>query len=143
MYTQGTRSKGQILIVTMLIMAALITAGAVFLRNIFTERISEVLFVQKEKAFYIAEAGIEEAKSVIAANPAWFTDNPHHPDDDASWLINSAKGTIKQFGGGSYKIVRESGNDSIYSVSSYGQGRAVIRVKFIQAPFSTFQFKIL
>jgi hypothetical protein len=101
------------------------------------------LYIQKEIAFYLAEAGLEDGKAVIAANPNWFTDNLHSPDDDASWLIDDARGSVRQFGGGSYKIVRESGKNVIYSVGYSGGGRVVARCKYDIIPFKTFEFSIL
>ena len=103
----------------------------------------EELYIQKEKAFYLAEAGLEDGKSIISVNQNWFTDAPHSPVDDAPWLIDVAKGSIKQFGGGSYKIVRESGKSTIYSVGYFKGGRSVVRVKYNISPFTTYEFKII
>jgi len=110
----------------------------------------EELYIQKEKAFYLAEAGLEDGKSIIATNPNWFTDNPHSPADDSDWLIDEAKGSIKQFGGavpdgrqGSYKIVRESGKNIIYSIGYFRGGKSVLRVKYKVSPFTTYEFKII
>lgn len=118
-------------------------AGAVFVRMVFSERTMAEMYVQKEKAFYIAEAGLEDGKSTIAANLNWFTDNPHAPADNAGWLIDGAKGSIKQFGGGQYKIVRESGKNTIYSIGYIKSGRSVLRVKYTINPFNVYEFKIL
>ncbi len=136
-------SKGQALIIVLLVIVALLASGAIFLKIVFSERSTVSLYIEKEKAFYLAEAGIEDGRSVIAANPNWFTDNLHHPADDADWLMNSAVGSIRQFGGGSYKIVRESGDNIIYSVGYYKGGRSVVRIKFDINPFKVFEFKIL
>lgn len=137
----GTRSKGQTLIIVLVMMSALLAAGTILLKAVFSERIMTELYIQKEKAFYIAEAGLEDAKSIITNNPNWFTDNPHSPADDAGWIIDGAKGSVKQFGGGSYKIVRESGKNIIYSVGSFRNGKAVLRVKYEAG--SSKEFKIL
>ena len=101
------------------------------------------LYFEKEKALYLAEAGLEDGRSVIAANHNWFTDNPHLPADDTDWLMNKAAGSIRQFGGGSYKIVRESGDNAIYSVGYFRSGRSAVRIKFNTNPFKAFEFKIL
>lgn len=136
-------SKGQALVIVLLMISALMVAGAIFVKIVFSERSMVDLYVQKEKAFYLAEAGIEDGKAMISANLNWFTDNPHSPADDSAWLLNTAKGAVIQFGGGSYKIVRESGKNIIYSVGYSGSGRSVLRVKFNILPFKTFEFKIL
>jgi hypothetical protein len=143
MFMRGTNSKGQALVIVLLIISALMVAGAIFVRIVFSERSMVNLYVQKEKAYYLAEAGLEDGKATIAANPNWFTDNPHTPDDDSNWLMDGAKGAVSQFGGGSYKIVRESGKNIIYAVGYSGSGRSILRVKFNISPFKTFEFKII
>jgi Tfp pilus assembly protein PilX len=136
-------SKGQALIIVLVVIAALLAAGAIFLKTVFSEKSMVNLYVEKEKAFYLAEAGLENGRSIIAANPNWFTENPHLPADDPDWLMNKAAGSVKQFGGGSYKIVRESGDNVIYSVGYFRGGRSAVRIKFNQYPFKAFEFKII
>ena len=143
MFTRGNKSKGQALVIVLVVITALLAAGIIFVRVVLSERSMEELYSQKEKAFYLAEAGLEEGKSIIAVNPNWFTDAPHSPIDDAPWLIDAAKGSIKQFGGGSYKIIRGSGKNIIYSVGYFKGGRAVVRTKYNVSPFTTYEFKII
>jgi hypothetical protein len=140
---RGTNSKGQALIIVLLMISALMVAGAIFIRIVFSERSMVNLYIQKENALYLAEAGLEDGKAMIVANPNWFTDNPHSPADDSGWLMESAKGAVSHFGGGSYKIVRESGKNIIYSVGYSGSGRSILRVQFNISPFKTADFKIL
>ena len=140
---RGINSKGQALVIVLVVISALLAAGVIFVRVILSERSMAELYVQKEKAFYLAEAGLEDGRSIIAANPNWFTDNPHTPADDANWLIDSAKGSVKQFGGGNYKIVRESGKNIIYSVGYFKSGKSVVRAKYNISPFKIYEFKIL
>jgi hypothetical protein len=137
------RSKGQALIIVLLVIAALLASGAIFLKIVFSERSMVNLYIEKEKAFYLAEAGLEEGRSIVALSPNWFTDNPHLPADDADWLMNKAAGSIRQFGGGSYKIVKESGDNVVYSIGFFRGGRSVVRIKFNVSPFKAFEFKII
>jgi hypothetical protein len=137
------KSKGHALIIVLLVISALLASGALFLKLVFSERSMVNLYIEKEKAFYLAEAGIEEGKTIIAANPNWFTDSPHSPDDDVNWLMERAIGSIKQFGGGRYKIIRESGKNMLCSVGYYRGGRSVLRIKFNVSPFRPSEFKIL
>jgi Tfp pilus assembly protein PilX len=140
---RGTNSKGQALVIVLLMISALMVAGAIFVKIVFSERSMADLYVQKEKAFYLAEAGIEDGKATITANLNWFTDNPHSPADDSAWLMNTAKGSVSRFGGGSYKVVRESGKNIIYAVGYSGNGISLIRVKFNILPFKAYEFKVL
>lgn len=137
------RSRGQALIIVLVVISALLAAGFIFLKVVLSERSMADLYLQKEKAFYLAEAGLEDGKSFIAANTNWFTDNPHSPADDADWLISGAKGADSQFGGGSYKIVKESGKNIIYSVGYFKSGTSVERVKYNVSPFKTYEFRLL
>lgn len=137
------KSSGQALLIVLLVISALLASGAIFLKIVFSERSMVNLYIEKEKAFYIAEAGLEEGKSIIAANPNWFTDNPHSPADDADWLMNAAVGSVGQLGGGTYKVVRESGDNAVYSIGYFRGGRSVVRMKFNQNPFKAFEFRIL
>lgn len=141
MFTRGT--KGQAIVIALVIISALLIAAEIFTKIALSEEKITGLYVQKEKAFYLAEAGLEDGKSVLAANPNWFTDSPHVPPDDVSWIIEGAKGSVKHFGGGSYKIVRESGKNVIYSAGYTGSGRSIVRVKYHIDPFRAYEFKIL
>ena len=136
-------SSGQALIIVLLVIAALLASGAIFLKIVFSERSMVSLYIEKEKAFYLAEAGLEDGRSFVAADPNWFTDNPHLPADDPDWLMNKAVGSVRQFGGGSFKIVRESGDNVIYSAGYFRGGRSAVRIKFNAGPFKAFEFKIL
>lgn len=71
------------------------------------------------KAFYLAEAGIEAAKSQIVSNEAWVTDEPH-AENDKKWLLCSAKGETSLFGEGGFKIVKERMKNLVYSVGYIG-----------------------
>lgn len=143
MFTLGTRSKGQALVIVLVLISAMLFAGMIFLRSVLSEATMASLFIAKEKAFYIAEAGLENGKSIIAGNSNWFTDNPHSPNDDAGWLIGVANGSIKQFGGGSYKIVRESGKNIIYSVGYFQSGKSILRIKYNINPFKAYEYVII
>lgn len=143
MFTRETRSKGQALIIVLVLISAMLFAGMVLLRSVLSEGTMVNLYTAKEKAFYIAEAGLEDGKSIIATNPNWFTDNPHSPNDDTAWLINDANGSKKQFGGGSYKIVRESGENMIYSIGQFKNGMSVVRIKFNISPFKSYEYLII
>jgi len=142
MYTQGT-SRGQALVIVILLSAMLMAAGGIFIKIVLAEKNTVDLYIQKEKCLYLAEAGLEEGKAIIAANPNWFTDMPHGQADDIDWLINDAAGSTKQFGGGRYKMVRETGKSMIYSVGYFKKGIAIVRTKYAPIPFKAYEFKVL
>jgi Tfp pilus assembly protein PilX len=142
MYTQGT-SRGAALISIMIIAAVFLIVGAAFSGYVLSERRMVNLFIDNGSSFYMAEAGIEEAKSIISQNPNWFTDAGHSPADDAKWLLNGAKGVTHQLDSGSYKMVHESGKKTIYSVGYIKEARTVLRVKYYTNPFRVYEFKVI
>jgi len=140
---QGTKNKGQILVMVLLIMSAIMAGGFILLRNVIAEREMANLFYERERAFYIAEAGLEEGKLLLASNTNWFTDNPKSQDDDPEWVIHFAEGLSKKYGGGNYKIVRESGKNMLYSAGIYKRARSVVRIRFDIDPLRTSDYKLL
>ena len=138
---RGTKSNGQVLLVTLLLMAAVALILTPLVSSMFSERKNLDLFIRKEKAFYIAEAGLENAKSILANSPYWFTDSPHSPADDANWVMAIAKGSVADFGGGSFKMVKSSGSNIIYSVGRFKDAASVVRIQY--DPVRSKEFKIL
>jgi hypothetical protein len=136
-------SKAQILLISMVLLSALLGAAILLASSALSERAMSDLFLQKEKAFYIAEAGIESAKVTISAQPNWFTDNPRSPDHDVNWIINAAKGEIRTFGSGQYKIVREGGKNIIYSVGMNKKAKVILSVIIEPSTFRTSELKFL
>jgi len=147
MHTRGSRA--QILVMVLLIMSALMAAGLMLTRAVVSEGYMADLYLNRAKAFCLAEAGIEEAKVIIMNNPNWFTDNPHNPDGELFWVIHFSSGYVKKLGKDSYKIVRENGKNIIYSVGFTGEkmnkakARSVISIKFDINTFKYYEFKIL
>jgi Tfp pilus assembly protein PilX len=151
MYSPGTKkplilkknSSGAVLLSVLIIASIFLFVGMVFCGYIINERRMVNLFIEKEKAFYLAEAGIEDAKSILVQSPNWFTDAPHLVADDAKWLMDKATGEIRLINGGSYKMVRESNKNIIYSVGTFKHGKSVLRVKYYRDPFRAYEFKII
>ena len=71
------------------------------------------------KAFYLAEAGIEHGKSLVANDSSWFTELTP-VTDDKNRLLTSSSGDIYLFGNGGYKIIRENGKNRLYSIGFIG-----------------------
>ena len=126
--TLPSRSPKGISLVAVIFLAALfVLLGALLVKMAYNYQSSARNYYLAERAFYLAEAGLEDGKVRLARNSAWFTDLPHYPDDDASWLIDKAVGATGKLGGGQFKIVREKGRSNLYSVGQIGRATAVVR----------------
>ncbi len=83
------------------------------------------------KVFYLSEAGINHAKSIVALNPIWYTDAPGI-ENNKNWLLSIANGQIYYYGNGGYKIIKESGINRIYSIGFIGSNISSSNVKCYQ-----------
>ena len=65
----------------------------------------------------------------LASDPNWYTDLPHQPEDDRTWLSGGAAGESLPIGNGQIKIVREMGKDRCYSLGMANGSRVIIKIK--------------
>lgn len=142
------QSRGAILIVSLLVIAILLMAGGVVFKMIISEGKIVKMTLYRKQAFYLAEAGLEKAKILLINNSDWFTDLPHSPSNDISWLINEADGHIESLGNGSFKIIKESGKNAVYSigyVERYGKKLAtsILVIDYQTNPFKVLKWSIL
>lgn len=114
-----TDQKGSVLLVSV-IAISLFLLSAVFITKLIIANINGCKEnINMARVFYLSEGGIETAKSKIAANPSWFTDNPF-TGDDKRWLVYFASGETYALGSGGFKIVKENGKQIVYSVGYVG-----------------------
>jgi len=142
------KERGAILIVALLIISILMMAGAVVIKMTASGNRIVRMQLDRKKAYYLAEAGIETAKVRIIHYPDWFTDLPHDPNDDIKWLIDTADGHEEELGDGGFKIVRESGKNIIYSIGYIGKhGRkkavSILYMEYRTDPFKQIKWGIL
>lgn len=142
------KSRGAILIVTLLILSILISTGVAVIKVVGSGAKIAGMEFERKAAFYLAEAGFERAKVIISSNAGWFTDMPHSPPDDVVWLINEADGHKESLGDGAFKIVKESGKNILYCIGYFnGSGRkpavAVLKVEYQTDPFKQLNWEIL
>ena len=141
------KQKGIALIIVIILFALLLSSGAYLVRFAFIDYKMAVSEASKVKAFYSAEGGVEWAKTKLSSNPDWFTDLPHTPPDDISWLLKDAAGFSLLVGDIHCKVVREAGKDRFYSIGYLGDniedssGISVIRVEFTNPPFERLFWK--
>lgn len=121
--------KGSALLLVVIV-AALLTSLAVFaVKIVYNECAGGTWRLQREAAFWLAEAGLEQAKVYMAQNAGWYTDLPHSPADDSNWIRKAAVGENWTLGGGRFKIVRETGKAQVYAAGFYGKASVVLRLK--------------
>lgn len=122
--------KGSALLLAVIVMASLLALGAILLKIVYNGHATVGALIEREQAFWLAEAGLEMGKVELKHNPAWYTDLSHGPTDDLKWLKNSAVGKKQALGRGWYKMVRERDKQSIYSVGGQGKARVILKMGF-------------
>lgn len=125
-----------------IIISSIFLLLAVFMVRIVYNCVSGTdLLVEREQAFWLAEAGLEDAKVRLARNSNWFTDPTHYPEEDLAWLKNGARGEEEGFGEGKFKLIREEGRQKLYSIGMKGAAVVVLEVKFLLSPFKATDWK--
>jgi hypothetical protein len=89
----------------------------------------------QQKAFYLAESGLEMALDNNILDPNWHTDADRGSQNEKEWVISKAIGLISNIEEGTVKIVREQGENTLYAIGYLGdniekpKARAIIRIK--------------
>lgn len=135
--------KGSALLLIIILFAIFTVLAVLFVKIVYNYYASTNAVLQREQAFYLAEAGLERGKVELVHNPNWYTDLPYYLKDNVPWLINYAIGQETKFGEGSFKIVREMGKDRLYSIGFKGKGVVVLKLKFSNPPFKGLEWKEL
>ena len=129
--------KGFSLILVIIIIAAFSVMAALFAKIVYNYYGSAHALLQREQAFYLAEAGLEKGKVELAHNPNWYTDLPYYPADNVTWLKNYAVGQTINLGDGFFKVVREKDKDRLYAIGQKGKGLVVLKITFSNPPLKT------
>lgn len=111
--------NGFSLIAVILCISFILTIAVSISRLIILSSVSAKERLDQSKVFYLSEAGIETAKSLIAGTPTWETDMSH-TDNDKQWLLALSSGKIYLFGEGGFKIVKEHNKMCVYSIGFLG-----------------------
>lgn len=127
--------KGFSLLMVIFFSAILMVLGAFTVKMVYNTCVTVNSLAQREQAFWLAEAGLEAGKVMLAGNPGWYTDLSHYPEDDLNWLKLGAVGFSAGFGEGQYKIVREQGKGFFYSLGIKGRSVVVLKIEFSCPPF--------
>jgi hypothetical protein len=135
--------KGSALLLVVFIFSASMILAALFAKIVYNSYATANAALQREQAFYLAEAGLEKGKVELAHNPNWHTDLPYYLPDNVPWLINYAVGQETSLGEGSFKIIREQGKDRLYSVGLKGKGMVILRLNFSNPPFKSLEWNEL
>ncbi len=109
--------QGVALLLAVVISSVLMTLGVILARIVYNDIVSESLVGQREKAFWLAEAGLEAGKAKLAHNPGWYTDLP------------SAR-EIGEFGylpSGSFQLVRIKDRNELKATGRSGRAKVILR----------------
>ena len=121
--------KGSALLLVIIILGIFMVLGVILSKIAYNVSLSSHLLLEREQAFWLAEAGLEKGKAELKRDPDWYTDLPHNPENDIDWLKSAAAGSRTEANGGWIKIVRESSGSSLYSVGFKGRAAVILKVK--------------
>ncbi len=120
--------RGSALLLAVVMSAVMLTLAVFLLKMVYNGHATASYLVGREKAFWLAEAGLAAGKTRLAHNPGWYTDLSHYPEDDPRWVKEAAVGYCESLGEGSYKLVREKDQDRIYAVGRRGRAAVVLKL---------------
>jgi hypothetical protein len=135
--------KGGALILVILLTGLFLALGAISVRMVYNCYASVNAEWLKEQAFWLAASGLEKGKMELAHDPNWSTDQPYYLNDNVLWLVGYAVGQESTLGDGSFKVVRESGKNSLYAIGRKGRGTAILKVRFSAPPLRVLEWQEL
>lgn len=118
--------RGSSLLAILIISSVYLFLAVILLKIVYNQWASIRELRDGEKAYWLAKAGRAFGCLEIRKNSSWFTDLPHSGEEGRGWLINQAAGSRQALGGGSFKVVRELGGKSLFSVGYYRSARALV-----------------
>ena len=133
--------KGSALLLAILIIAVFLMLTALFVKILHNSHAIANSALVREQAFCLAEAGIEMWKVELSRNPNWYTDMPYYVVENVDWLMNHAVGSQTTLEDGLFKIVREKGKNTLYSIGNKGKGTVVLKLTFSNPPFKGLEWK--
>lgn len=116
--------SGSALLIVMIIASVLMTLAVILTKIVYNSYATEALIGQRERAFWLAEAGLEAGKARLAQNPDWYTDLSQAATVGERGVLPS----------GSFLIVRVRDQDVLCASGSSGQAKVVLSITFSTAP---------
>ena len=100
-------------------------------------------YYERSQAFYSAQAGLEQAKSLISHNQNWYTDLKYVGSNKNTWLKNLAIGEKTNLQRSNYKIIREKDKNELYSIGSTKKATVLLKLDFVIFPFRSINWEEL
>ena len=117
--------NGSALLIVIVIASALLALAVILVRMVYNDYAGEALVTQREKAFWLAEAGLEAGKTKLAQDPGWYTDLPHGQVIGEQGLLPS----------GPFQLVRLKDQNVLTATGSSGRAKVTLQLTFQTAPF--------
>lgn len=118
------KRQGSAIIMVLIIASVLMTLAVILTRIVYNSYVTEALIGQRERAFWLAEAGLEAGKARLAGNPGWYTDLPHAPTVGECGILPS----------GTFQMIRVKDQNVLSCVGSSGKAKVVLQITFGTAP---------
>lgn len=100
--------SGTILLVVNMITAALLVLAVILFKIVYNNLATVDNLLQREKAFWLAEAGLVMGRVEIRRNPGWYAEKEEN------------------FGGGRVRIIRKFGEEQFWAIGGFGKGQVVL-----------------
>jgi len=118
------KRSGSAIIIVVIITSVLMTLAVILTRIVYNSYVTEALVGRRERAFWLAEAGLEAGKARLAQNPDWYTDLPHAPTVGECGILPS----------GTFLMIRIKDQKVLSSVGCSGQAKVSLQITFGTAP---------
>ena len=136
------------LLAVLLIVAVGLLIVSALAELVWQEQYNQLQLANEWRAFYLAEAGIEKTKTLLAFFPLAYSDSTA-PTNLPEGIVKQCNGYCENFSDGGYKAVRFQGKDEIYAYGWVGRSydhpvaRAFIMIRFSLSPFKTIHWERL
>lgn len=115
-------NKGQFLLITLCILGILLFAAIPLSQNIILGIKNQKVFMNKDKAYFLARAGINKVNWRIK-NEGWEGANYslNFNNNEIKNILSSGNGSIDFLGEGGFKYIKIIGKDEIYVMGFCGK----------------------
>jgi hypothetical protein len=118
------KRNGSAIVIVIIIASVLMTLAVILTGIVYNSYVTEALIGQRERAFWLAEAGLEAGKAKLAGNPGWYTDLPQAPPVGENAVLPS----------GTFQMIRVKEQNVLSCVGRSGRAKVVLQITFGTAP---------
>lgn len=136
-------NKGQFLLLALCVLSLLFLTAIPLSRNVLVNIKDQKIFAGKDKAFYLARAGIDKVDWRVN-NEGWQGSHSglNLNDNEIKDLLSNGSGILEFLGDGGFKYIKIIGKNETYIMGFYGKdpnhAKSKIFIKEINKKWQTF-----